>query len=90
MLILTRKTGQGFTIGDNIEITITEVSGDKVRVGISAPKEVKVLRSELAQTVEHNVQAAHSAAANMRALAAGLKQAGHGKGANASLQKKDD
>ena len=75
MLILTRKTGQGFTIGDNIEITITEVSGDKVRVGINAPREVKILRSELTQTLEANVEA--SAATNrqsLRALAMGLKK----------------
>ena len=77
MLILTRKAGQGFTIGDNIEITITEVSGDKVRVGINAPKEIKILRSELTQTLEANVAA--SALTNrqsLRALAMGLKKGG--------------
>lgn len=74
MLILTRKTGQGFTIGADIEITITEVSGDKVRVGIDAPREVKILRSELAQTVEQNVMAATKAdAGSLRALAGGLR-----------------
>ena len=74
MLILTRKTGQGFRIGDDIEITITEVTGDKVRVGINAPKEVKILRSDLQETVEQNVQAASRAdAGSLRALAAGLK-----------------
>lgn len=74
MLILTRKTGQGFRIGDDIEITITEISGDKVRVGIDAPKEVKILRTELSETMQHNVQAAHGANNNaLRALARGLK-----------------
>ncbi|NLW78159.1 MAG: carbon storage regulator CsrA [Ruminococcaceae bacterium] len=73
MLILTRKPGQGFTIGDDIEITITEVSGDKVRVGISAPKAVKILRSELTQTVEQNQQAAEKTDVKaLRALALGL------------------
>ncbi len=75
MLILTRKSGQGFTIGDDIEITITEVSGDKVRVGISAPKEVKILRSELTQTLEANVAAASLVnKQSLRALAMGLKK----------------
>jgi carbon storage regulator len=74
MLILTRKAGQGFAIGGDIKITITEVSGDKVRVGIDAPREVKILRSELTETVEQNVQAAHAAADSLRALAAGLKK----------------
>ena len=77
MLILTRKTGQGFTIGDDIEITITEVSGDKVRVGINAPREVKILRSELTQTLEANVEASASAnRQSLRALALGLKKGG--------------
>ena len=75
MLILTRKTGQGFLIGDDVEITITEISGDKVRVGINAPKDVKILRTELKETVAQNVQSASSANSNaMRALAAGLKK----------------
>ncbi|MGD9560459.1 MAG: carbon storage regulator CsrA [Oscillospiraceae bacterium] len=75
MLILTRKPGQGFTVGDDIEITITEISGDKVRVGINAPKEVKILRLELSETVEENQQAANKADAGaLRALADGLKK----------------
>lgn len=77
MLILTRKTGQGFTIGKDIEITITEVSGDKVRVGINAPRDVKILRSELTETVEQNVAAATRVeAGSLLALAKGLKAAG--------------
>lgn len=77
MLILTRKTGQGFLIGDDIEISITEISGDKVRVGINAPKHIKVLRTELSQTVESNQQAASKADSNsLRALAQGLKLQG--------------
>lgn len=74
MLILTRKPGQGFRIGDDIEITITEVSGDKVRVGIEAPKNIKVLRSELSETVKQNVQAAAGVNSEaLRAFAKGLK-----------------
>ncbi len=78
MLILTRKNGQGFTIGDDVEITITEISGDKVRVGINAPKHIKVLRSELSETLEQNQQAAAGPAstAAVRALAQGLKAGG--------------
>lgn len=71
MLILTRKTGQGFRIGDDVEITITEISGDKVRVGIEAPREVKVLRSELKETMESNQQASVGVGtASLRALGA--------------------
>lgn len=77
MLILTRKPGQGFLIGDDIEITVTEISGDKVRIGIDAPKHIKVLRTELSQTVESNQQAAGKAdSGSLRALAQGLKLGG--------------
>lgn len=60
MLILTRKLGQSLIIGDDIEVSIVDVSGDKVKVGINAPKEVKILRSELAETMEVNKIAAGS------------------------------
>ena len=60
MLILTRKLGQSLIIGDGIEVSIVDVSGDKVKVGISAPKDVKILRSELAETMEVNKIGAES------------------------------
>ena len=47
MLILTRGEDQVITIGDNIRVTIVEVRGDKVRVGIDAPRDVQVMRAEL-------------------------------------------
>lgn len=75
MLILTRKTGQGFLIGDDIEITVTEISGDKVRIGIDAPKQVKILRNELRETMEQNQQAATSVEASaLKGLRQGLGQ----------------
>lgn len=52
MLILTRAKDQVITIGDNIRITIVEVRGDKVRVGIDAPRDVQVMRAELLETPE--------------------------------------
>ena len=48
MLLLTRLPGQVITIGDDIKITIVKVNGrDKVRVGIDAPKYIKILRKEV-------------------------------------------
>lgn len=58
MLILTRKKGESIKIGDEIEIFITEVKGDKVRIGISAPENMKITRTELYLTVENNKEAA--------------------------------
>lgn len=60
MLILSRKKGEAVLINGDTEITILEISGDKVRVGINAPKEVSVLRSELKKTEEQNKSAAAS------------------------------
>jgi carbon storage regulator len=47
MLVLTRKTDQRIIIDDRITITILEVRGDKIRLGIDAPKEIPILREEL-------------------------------------------
>jgi len=48
MLVLSRKKSESIVIGDNIKLEIIKVSGNTVRIGISAPSEVKVLRGELA------------------------------------------
>jgi carbon storage regulator len=52
VLILQRKIGQAIRIGDNVEVVVLAVSGDHVRLGIEAPREVRVLRHELVQEVE--------------------------------------
>lgn len=58
MLILSRKTGESLILDGGIEIKITEVYGDKVRIGISAPPNVKVYRKELYATIQENQSAA--------------------------------
>lgn len=47
MLVLSRKKKQSIRIGDDIEITVLEVRGDRVRLGFAAPREVRVMRAEL-------------------------------------------
>ena len=47
MLVLTRKPGERLVIGDNIVVTVVEVKGDNIRIGIDAPREVKVFRGEI-------------------------------------------
>ena len=71
MLVVTRKTDESLIISDNIEITVLEIGKDKVKIGINAPKEIKVIRSELKDARQTNEQAAHSSGS---AIAALLKQ----------------
>jgi carbon storage regulator len=52
MLVLTRKTNQSIVIGDNIEITVLSVSGDKVRIGIEAPRDISVFRREVLDSTD--------------------------------------
>jgi carbon storage regulator len=47
MLVLTRKSNQSIMIGDDVEVTVLSVTGDKVRIGIQAPGDVPVFRTEI-------------------------------------------
>ena len=58
MLVVTRKLDESLIISDNIEITVLEIGKDKVKIGINAPKEVKVI-SELKDARQTNEQSAH-------------------------------
>ena len=51
MLVLSRKAGETIWVGEDVEIVITEVKGDQVKVGIRAPKSVGIVRGELRQDV---------------------------------------
>lgn len=58
MLVLTRKTGEKIVIGDDITITILDVRGDGIRIGIDAPRGIKIQREEVLLAVaEANVAA---------------------------------
>ena len=52
MLVLSRQKEESIMIGDNIEITIVDVRGDKVRLGINAPKEISVHRREIFDAIQ--------------------------------------
>lgn len=66
MLALTRKPGQQIMIGDDIIIHVVDVQGDNVRLGIEAPKSIKIYRSELYQAiVEENKKAVASSHENV-------------------------
>ena len=47
MLVLSRKVGDSIRIGDNIEIVVNRISGNRVTIGVEAPKDVRILRGEV-------------------------------------------
>jgi carbon storage regulator len=52
MLVLSRQKDESIMIGDNVEITIVDVRGDKVRLGITAPREISVHRREVYEAIQ--------------------------------------
>lgn len=65
MLILTRKPGESLYIGDNIKITIVDLKGHQIRVGIEAPVELRIYREEIyLQILEENRRAAEASMAS--------------------------
>lgn len=74
MLVVTRKTDESIMIADNIEITVLEISKDKVKIGINAPREVKIFRSELKTLKQTNEQSAHISGAALEQLLKSHKQ----------------
>lgn len=51
MLVLTRKVGETIWIGENVEIVISEVKGDQVKIAINAPRNIEIVRGELRKEV---------------------------------------
>jgi carbon storage regulator len=74
MLILSRKLNEKIMIGDDISISIIEIRGDQVRIGVDAPKHVKVFRREVFDAIEAENKAALESAANLPELNFGGKK----------------
>ena len=60
MLALTRKKGEALVINNNIEITVLEIRGDQIKIGISAPKDVPIYRKEVYLQIQQENEAAIS------------------------------
>ena len=54
MLVLTRKTNQSIMIGDDVEVSVLSVTGEKVRLGIDAPRDVGVFRTEVYVEIQND------------------------------------
>lgn len=65
MLALTRRTGQSILIGRDVEVVVVRIEGDRVVLGVRAPKEVPVMRSEVVAQVEDEVRGAAGARAGV-------------------------
>ena len=72
MLVLTRRPGQSIMVGENIELVVVRIEGDRVVLGIEAPREVRVVRSELLRAVESENQVSSEARDRIRVLLDGI------------------
>ncbi|HUU30054.1 MAG TPA: carbon storage regulator CsrA [archaeon] len=70
MLILTRKLGESIAIGDQIKMTLLEVQGKQVKIGVSAPKDVTIHRQEIYEKIhQENVRACMTSEKDLSRLA---------------------
>lgn len=58
MLVLTRKVGEGIIIGDDVRVTVVEVRGNSIRLGIDAPRHKKIHRLEVYERIKNETQLA--------------------------------
>lgn len=73
MLVLTRKVGEGIVVGDDVTITVVEMKGGAVRLGIEAPRSTKIHRQEVySRIVTENRDAAHWEMVDLEAISASL------------------
>lgn len=75
MLVLSRKVDQMIVIQGNITIKILEINGDRVKIGIDAPRHVVILRQELTEEIkQENLEAASSTTPEVRPLIPSVKK----------------
>ena len=68
MLVLTRRAGQSLRVGQNVEVRVVRIEGDRVVLGIAAPRHVAVVRSELVEQVSGEVREAAETRARLRVM----------------------
>ena len=74
MLVLSRKINQSIVIGDNIEIMLVDIRGDQIKLGINAPKTVKIFRKEVYEEVKsQNLEASQSTIEELNILSSFVK-----------------
>lgn len=68
MLILARKVNESINIGDQVEISVVDIRGDQVKIGIRAPREVKIYRHEVYEAIQQENRAAAAAGTDLPVL----------------------
>ncbi|MBI3768961.1 MAG: carbon storage regulator CsrA [Deltaproteobacteria bacterium] len=80
MLVLTRKIGETIRIGDEVRVQVLAIRGGQVRLGLTAPPQVRIFREEIFRTIEDQNQRARLVGEDRLAGAAELwEEVGHGK-----------
>jgi carbon storage regulator len=91
MLNITRRRGERIVVGDNVFVSVLEVSGGTVRLGIDAPRSVRVYREEIWLEVKaQNEAAAQAAGATLPELPGGRAGSGSGGGVSRAAPASDD
>ncbi|MFK8138311.1 MAG: carbon storage regulator CsrA [Bdellovibrionales bacterium] len=74
MLVLTRKLGESIAIDDHIKVTVVQIKGKQVRVGIEAPKDTKIHRLEVYEAIQNsNTEAVNTSSDAARSVSKMLK-----------------
>jgi carbon storage regulator len=79
MLVLTRKSNQSIMIGDDIEVSVLSIMGEKVRIGIQAPRDIPVFRKEVYLEIQQERAAELAGSGARTEVEAALRQLGSSK-----------
>jgi carbon storage regulator len=91
MLVLSRQRDESIMIGDNIVVTIVDIRGDKVRLGINAPTEIPVHRQEVYEAIQReNLRASRLEPKDAQSLGKGSGNRGRSPDTDRPLTRRDD